>query len=199
MQIYSVFSLSDMGNNNSGLNKSSKDASKNNDNNKQSLNEVEKEEKNENKIAKIDFASLPEYTMEEVEKHDSKEKGVWIVLNNLVYNVTPFLPFHPGGAGFLLEVAGEDATQEFEAAIHSESARMKTREFVIGKLKKDKKKKQGLSLPTSFGNPQNNVCLVLLYINRYREYIHIIYKYISVELSISFYIETSIEISTIIK
>ena len=119
-----------------------------------------KKANNENENKEIDIDSLPEYTMEDVEKHDSKEKGVWIVLNNLVYDVTPFLPLHPGGAGFLLEVAGEDATQEFEAAIHSESARMKAKEFLIGKLKKDKTKKQGLSLPTSMGAPQNNVCTV---------------------------------------
>eukprot|EP01083_Nonionella_stella_P203657 742977_1 len=66
---------------------------------------------------------------------------------------SPFLSLHPPG-GFLLEVAGEDATQEFEAAIHSESARIKSNEFLIGKI--DKNKKQGLSLPTSF-NPQNNI------------------------------------------
>ena len=134
------------------------DSSKNTDNDKDSTKDNKAND--EQQSSEIDIDSLPEYTMEDVEKHDSKEKGVWIVLNNLVYDVTPFLPLHPGGAGFLLEVAGEDATQEFEAAIHSESARMKAKEFLIGKLKKDKTKKQGLSLPTSMGAPQNNVCTV---------------------------------------
>eukprot|EP01083_Nonionella_stella_P022548 62360_1 len=102
----------------------------------------------------IDRAALPEYSMEDVKKHDSKENGVWIAMNGLVYDVTPFLPNHPGGAGFLLEVAGDDATHEFDAAVHSDSARIKSKELVIGKLKKDKTKKQALSLPTSL-NPKN--------------------------------------------
>ncbi len=59
-----------------------------------------------------------------------------------------------GGDGLLLEVAGEVATREFEVAMHSESARIKSKEFIIGKLKIDKNKKQGLSLPTSL-NQQN--------------------------------------------
>ena len=135
------------------------DSSKHTSNDENLPNNNKKNINDENKTKEIDIDSLPEYTMQDVEKHDSKEKGVWIVLNNLVYDVTPFLPLHPGGAGFLLEVAGEDATQEFEAAIHSESARMKAKQFLIGKLKKDKTKKQGLSLPTSMGAPQNNVCI----------------------------------------
>ena len=137
--------------------------SSSNDNNEASEKSAGNEEKTE---PDIDMDSLPEYTIEEVAKHDSKEKKVWIVLNKLVYDVTEFLPFHPGGAGFLLEVAGEDATTgiayttsnvtrfhknktEFDAAIHSESARIKAKEYIIGKLKIDKTKKQGLSIPTS--------------------------------------------------
>ena len=138
-----------MGNTESNSEDLSKDVSK----------DVSKDTSNDKKKKEIDIDLLPEYTMQDVEKHDSKEKGVWIVLNNLVYDVTPFLGLHPGGAGFLLEVAGEDATQEFEAAIHSESARIKAKQFLIGKLKKDKAKKQGLSLPTSMGSSQNNVCI----------------------------------------
>lgn len=140
----------------SSLKQDDNDDNNKNDNNDNNKNEEKKNDnkKNEENTKEIDIESLPEYTMSDVEKHDSKEKGVWIVLNNLVYDVTPFLPLHPGGAGFLLEVAGEDATQEFEAAIHSESARMKSRQFLIGKLKQDKNKKQGLSLPTSL-NPSN--------------------------------------------
>ena len=145
--------------------------SSSNDNNETTSKSAGNEKKTE---PDIDMDSLPEYTMEEVAKHDCKEKKVWIVLNKLVYDVTEFLPFHPGGAGFLLEVAGEDATTgiayttsnvtrfhekqkktEFDAAIHSESARIKAKEYIIGKLKIDKTKKQGLSIPTSLN--QTNI------------------------------------------
>lgn len=110
--------------------------------------------KSEPEPVEIDVDALPEITMDEVAKHDDRQKGVWIVLNGLVYDTTPFLPLHPGGPDFLLDVGGEDATQEFEAAMHTESARMKTRQFVIGKLKKEKSQPQALSLPNSFGAPQ---------------------------------------------
>ena len=58
---------------------------------------------------------------------------MWLILDgsNLVYDPTSFLPKHPGAAGFLLEVAGEDATNKFEAAIHSQDARDKAKELLI--------------------------------------------------------------------
>eukprot|EP01084_Bolivina_argentea_P053353 97935_1 len=103
---------------------------------------------NEKKNNKIDINNLPEYTMENVEKHDTKDSGVWIVWNKLVYDVTEFLSFHPGGAGFILDVAGEDATQQFDEATHSQYAIDKANEFIIGKLK---------ILPTEKQIEQNSV------------------------------------------
>lgn len=34
---------------------------------------------------------MQEYTLSDVAKHKSKEKGIWIVLDNKVYDVTKFL------------------------------------------------------------------------------------------------------------
>ena len=134
------------------------ESDKNNENNKNNENiKNNQNDESDKKVEKeIDINSLPEYTMDEIEKHDSKDNGVWIVLNNLVYDVTPFLPNHPGGPGFLLEVAGEDATSEFEAAIHSHSARERSKQYIIGKVKYDKNKKKGLGIPTSL-NPTMNL------------------------------------------
>ncbi|KAI6246778.1 Cytochrome b5 reductase 4 [Erysiphe necator] len=42
-----------------------------------------------------------------------KGKDAWTVLGNKVYNITPYLPFHPGGEPELLRSAGRDGTKLF--------------------------------------------------------------------------------------
>ncbi|KAH7116245.1 mitochondrial cytochrome-like protein b2 [Dendryphion nanum] len=49
----------------------------------------------------------------EVAQHNNKNSS-WIVLESKVYDVTSFLPQHPGGAAILLKQAGTDATNEFK-------------------------------------------------------------------------------------
>ncbi|KAI0482463.1 FMN-dependent dehydrogenase-domain-containing protein [Xylariaceae sp. FL0804] len=49
----------------------------------------------------------------EVAKHNSKE-SCWVVIHGKAYDVTDFLPEHPGGMGIILKYAGKDATEEFE-------------------------------------------------------------------------------------
>jgi alkylation response protein AidB-like acyl-CoA dehydrogenase/predicted heme/steroid binding protein len=53
-----------------------------------------------------------EYTLEEVSRHTS-ETDCWIVIDNVVYDVTKFLKSHPGGKGIILKLAGRDCTSEF--------------------------------------------------------------------------------------
>ncbi|KAI2638621.1 hypothetical protein GGS21DRAFT_488709 [Xylaria nigripes] len=40
-------------------------------------------------------------------------KDAWTALGNRVYNITPYLPFHPGGEPELLRAAGRDGTKLF--------------------------------------------------------------------------------------
>ncbi|KXJ95371.1 FMN-dependent dehydrogenase-domain-containing protein [Microdochium bolleyi] len=49
----------------------------------------------------------------EVSKHDSKE-SCWVVVHGKAYDVTEFLPEHPGGMKIILKYAGKDATAEYE-------------------------------------------------------------------------------------
>lgn len=42
-----------------------------------------------------------------------KGKDAWTVLGGRVYNITPYLPFHPGGEPELLRGAGRDGTRLF--------------------------------------------------------------------------------------
>ncbi|KAI1436761.1 FMN-dependent dehydrogenase [Xylaria sp. CBS 124048] len=50
---------------------------------------------------------------EEVAKHTTSE-SCWVVLYGKVYDVTEFLPSHPGGSKIILQLAGRDATEDFD-------------------------------------------------------------------------------------
>ncbi|EGS19330.1 putative heme-binding protein [Thermochaetoides thermophila DSM 1495] len=47
------------------------------------------------------------------QKTGRKGKDAWTVLGGRVYNITPYLPFHPGGEPELLRCAGRDGTRLF--------------------------------------------------------------------------------------
>ncbi|KAK2745613.1 hypothetical protein FQN55_006103 [Onygenales sp. PD_40] len=49
----------------------------------------------------------------EVAKHNTAD-SCWVVLYGKVYDVTDFLPAHPGGASIILGLAGHDATAEYD-------------------------------------------------------------------------------------
>ncbi|KAG6366374.1 hypothetical protein INS49_000551 [Diaporthe citri] len=49
----------------------------------------------------------------EVAKHSTQE-DCWVVVHGKAYDVTEFLPEHPGGMKIILKYAGKDATEEFE-------------------------------------------------------------------------------------
>jgi cytochrome b involved in lipid metabolism len=42
-----------------------------------------------------------------------KGKDAWTVLGGKVYNITPYLPYHPGGVPELMKAAGRDGTKLF--------------------------------------------------------------------------------------
>lgn len=46
-------------------------------------------------------------------KHNTPE-SCWVVLYGKVYDVTEFLPSHPGGKKIILKLAGKDATEEYD-------------------------------------------------------------------------------------
>uniref|UniRef100_M4BEL9 Cytochrome b5 heme-binding domain-containing protein n=1 Tax=Hyaloperonospora arabidopsidis (strain Emoy2) TaxID=559515 RepID=M4BEL9_HYAAE len=83
---------------------------------------------------------LPEFTLEDVKPHNTAE-DCWMVIREggirKVYDVTRFLDDHPGGPEIMVDVAGQDATDEFEDIGHSNDARSQLKKFEIGKIKGD--------------------------------------------------------------
>ncbi|KDP41326.1 hypothetical protein JCGZ_15733 [Jatropha curcas] len=73
------------------------------------------------------------YTMQEAAEHNTKD-DCWIVIDGKVYDVSSYLDEHPGGDDVVLATIGKDATDEFEDAGHSESARELLESFCIGEL-----------------------------------------------------------------
>ncbi|KAI4617407.1 hypothetical protein J4E80_005610 [Alternaria sp. BMP 0032] len=47
------------------------------------------------------------------EKNGRKGKPAWSIYQGKVYNISPYLPFHPGGEGELKRAAGKDGTKLF--------------------------------------------------------------------------------------
>ncbi|XP_038076591.1 cytochrome b5-like [Patiria miniata] len=77
--------------------------------------------------------ALPQYTLDEVGDH-WEAKSCWVVLFDLVYDVTEFLHQHPGGSEILLEHAGHDSTRAFQGKGHSEEAHKLLEKYCIGQL-----------------------------------------------------------------
>lgn len=76
---------------------------------------------------------MPTYSLAQVKEHN-KPDDVWFVVHNKVYDVTKYLEEHPGGSAILQDVAGRDATQEFEDVGHSEEANDWLEGLYIGDL-----------------------------------------------------------------
>ena len=72
-------------------------------------------------------------SMEEVKKHDN-EKSCWFVVKGNVYDGTPYLQDHPGGASSILLAGGLEATEDFEA-VHSTRAWEMLEDYYLGPLK----------------------------------------------------------------
>jgi cytochrome b involved in lipid metabolism len=62
--------------------------------------------------------NLKLFRLDEINKHNNAE-STWIIINDLVYDVTKFIMEHPGGEEVILNVAGQDATDAFNDVGHS--------------------------------------------------------------------------------
>lgn len=78
-----------------------------------------------------------EFTADEVAKHNT-ESDCWVIIDGSVYNLTEFLPDHPGGKKAILTFAGRDATEEFDMLHDRKVITKYVPKAKIGTVKKSK-------------------------------------------------------------
>lgn len=72
-------------------------------------------------------------TIEEIAQHNT-ESDCYVVVDGLVYNVTDFIPQHPGGPEKIINACGTDATNIFMAADHPETAKARLAQYQVGEI-----------------------------------------------------------------
>jgi len=77
-------------------------------------------------------AQTANYTLADVAKH-ATATDCWMVLNSKVYNVTAFIPMHPGG-NIMVASCGKDGTAAFNGVPHSSNAVALEAPYLIGNL-----------------------------------------------------------------
>ncbi|XP_040205979.1 cytochrome b5 reductase 4 isoform X2 [Rana temporaria] len=76
---------------------------------------------------------ISEVTEEELAKHN-KKSDCWICIRGLVYNVTPYMEYHPGGEEELMKAAGADGTQLFDEVHRWVNYESMLKECFIGRM-----------------------------------------------------------------
>ncbi|XP_044277621.1 cytochrome b5 reductase 4 isoform X2 [Varanus komodoensis] len=76
---------------------------------------------------------LVEVTEEELAKHNTKD-DCWICIRGLVYNVTPYMEYHPGGEDELMKAAGADGTDLFDQVHRWVNYESMLKECMVGRM-----------------------------------------------------------------
>uniref|UniRef100_A0A1A8S5U7 Cytochrome b5 reductase 4 n=1 Tax=Nothobranchius rachovii TaxID=451742 RepID=A0A1A8S5U7_9TELE len=74
-----------------------------------------------------------EVTQEELQKHNSRG-DCWTCIRGMVYNVTPYIDYHPGGEEELMKAAGIDATDLFDQVHRWVNYESMLKECLVGRL-----------------------------------------------------------------
>ncbi|XP_035446822.2 cytochrome b5 [Spodoptera frugiperda] len=76
-----------------------------------------------------------QFTREEISKWKSENKTDTVfIIDNVVYDVTKFLDEHPGGHEVLQNVAGKDASEDFDDVGHSLDAKDLMQKYKVGEI-----------------------------------------------------------------
>nr|XP_004660521.2 cytochrome b5 reductase 4 isoform X1 [Jaculus jaculus] len=76
---------------------------------------------------------LVEVTEEELRKHNRKD-DCWICIRGLVYNVSPYMEYHPGGEEELMRAAGSDGTDLFDQVHRWVNYESMLKECLVGRM-----------------------------------------------------------------
>ncbi|KAJ0910825.1 putative cytochrome b5-like heme/steroid binding domain, cytochrome b5, heme-binding protein [Helianthus annuus] len=94
-------------------------------------------------------------SFEEVSMHNRKT-DCWLIISGKVYDVTPFLDDHPGGAEALLLATEKDATEDFETVGHSQDAKDQMKDYYVGELDNNTMPQEnGYNLPSTTASASN--------------------------------------------
>ncbi|GJQ15730.1 hypothetical protein GpartN1_g7521.t1 [Galdieria partita] len=93
-----------------------------------------------NKRKKTRNAVIP-ISMEQVKQHNRKDDA-WLVLRGKVYDVTEYIPFHPGGEAEICRGIGKDATKLFLAKHPWVNAEFLLSECLIGYLSEERREEK---------------------------------------------------------
>jgi len=71
------------------------------------------------------IAELPAISWDEYQSLCKKEGKKWVLIEGIVYDVSKFMPDHPGGMNYLINAIGKDMTVAFNGGVydHSNGAR----------------------------------------------------------------------------
>ena len=79
--------------------------------------------------------NLPLIQMSEISKH-CDSSSCWIVVNDLVFDVTAYLPYHPASTRCIIKNSGGiDCERHFK--FHSKNAQKLLNKFVIGRVQRE--------------------------------------------------------------
>uniref|UniRef100_A0A3Q1ALE8 Cytochrome-b5 reductase n=1 Tax=Amphiprion ocellaris TaxID=80972 RepID=A0A3Q1ALE8_AMPOC len=74
-----------------------------------------------------------EVTEEELQKHNRRD-DCWTCIRGMVYNVTPYMDYHPGGEEELMKAAGKDATDLFDQVHRWVNYESMLKECLVGRM-----------------------------------------------------------------
>ncbi|CAK7268994.1 hypothetical protein SEPCBS119000_003346 [Sporothrix epigloea] len=95
------------------------------------------------------------YDAEEVAKHTSVD-SCWVILYGNVYDVTEFLPSHPGGSRIILQLAGKDCTEDFDPIHPPGTLDELSPETLLGKVDGESLQRLNLACTPQNGNASSS-------------------------------------------
>lgn len=79
------------------------------------------------------FAEAVSYTPADVATHNTAA-NCWVIINNNVYNLTNFIPLHPGGSAAIVAVCGQDGTVAFNSGPHPAGTINAINSYLLGTI-----------------------------------------------------------------
>ncbi|CAG6016102.1 unnamed protein product [Menidia menidia] len=76
---------------------------------------------------------LIDVSQEELQKHNTRE-DCWTCIRGMVYNVTPYMDYHPGGEEELMKAAGIDGTDLFDQVHRWVNYESMLKECLVGRM-----------------------------------------------------------------